>query len=60
MHPVTPRTTQEDHEPRRTPRRGPLDQNDGVDGMGAVALKDGADEEEYFGTVPLIAADCLN
>lgn len=35
--------------------QGPIDlgrtpiQDDGVDGMGAVPLKDGADEDEYFG-----------
>lgn len=29
------------------------DPDDGVDGMGAVPLKDGADEDEYFGTVTL-------
>lgn len=28
---------------------GPSDQDDAVDGMGAVALKDGTDEDEYFG-----------
>jgi hypothetical protein len=25
------------------------DQSDGVDGMGSVALRDGAEEDEYFG-----------
>ncbi|KAJ5421175.1 hypothetical protein N7465_003694 [Penicillium sp. CMV-2018d] len=41
---------QENHESRRSPGvKGPLDQDDEVDGMGAVALRDGADEEEYFG-----------
>jgi hypothetical protein len=27
------------------------DQPDGVDGMGSVALRDGAEEEEYFGMI---------
>ena len=31
---------------------GSSDQDDAVDGMGAVALKDGADEDEYFGKSP--------
>lgn len=32
------------------------DQPDGVDGAGAVTLRDGAEEEEYFGTVIAIPA----
>ncbi|KAJ5094814.1 Zn(II)2Cys6 transcription factor [Penicillium angulare] len=40
--------------------KGPLDQDDGVDGMGAVALKEGAEEEEFFGTVPFIIDNCLS
>lgn len=41
------------HRDRRAPAAGeltgPSAQDDAVDGMGAVALKDGADEDEYFG-----------
>lgn len=60
MHTATSPTIQENHESRRSPgMKGPLDQDDGVDGMGAVALKDGADEEEYFGTVQFITANCF-
>ncbi len=41
---------QRDQQPEITRElTGPSDQDDAVDGMGAVALKDGADEEEYFG-----------
>ncbi|KAH2595429.1 hypothetical protein KXW93_001859 [Aspergillus fumigatus] len=41
--------------------QGPIDlgrtpiQDDGVDGMGAVPLKDGADEDEYFGSSSNVA-----
>ncbi|KAJ5350217.1 Zn(II)2Cys6 transcription factor [Penicillium brevicompactum] len=56
MHTATSPTIQENHESRRSPgMKGPLDQDDGVDGMGAVALKDGADEEEYFGASSNVA-----
>lgn len=49
---------QGNHESRRSPGvKGPLDQDDEVDGMGAVALRDGADEEEYFGKVRFIPTD---
>lgn len=58
MNATTSSTVQENHEPRRSPgMKGPLDQDDEVDGMGAVALKDGADEEEYFGIVESITAN---
>ncbi|KAJ5588261.1 hypothetical protein N7537_010939 [Penicillium hordei] len=57
VHTATTPETQENHEPRSSPGvKGPLDQDDEVDGMGAVALKDGADEEEYFGKVQFIPA----
>ncbi|CRL22257.1 Fungal transcriptional regulatory protein, N-terminal [Penicillium camemberti] len=47
---------QGNHESRRSPGvKGPLDQDDEVDGMGAVALRDGADEEEYFGASSNVA-----
>lgn len=50
-HTASP-TIQENHESGRSPgTKGPLDQDDGVDGMGAVVLKDRAEEEEYFGAV---------
>ncbi|CAI7573380.1 unnamed protein product [Penicillium viridicatum] len=50
IHTATSPKIQENHESRRSPGvKGPLDQDDEVDGMGAVALRDGADEEEYFG-----------
>lgn len=58
MHTATSPTIQEDHESRRSQgTKGPLDQDNGVDGMGAVVLKDGAEEEEYFGTVLFIPAN---
>lgn len=45
-------TPQGSQEPLHSPgSKGLLDQNDGVDGMGSVALKDGADEDEYFGMI---------
>lgn len=57
MHTATSPTIQENNESRRSPvTKGPLDQDDRVDGMGAVALKDGAEEEEYFGTRQFITA----
>ncbi|KAJ5432090.1 uncharacterized protein N7458_011246 [Penicillium daleae] len=56
MHTATSPTMQGNHGSRRSPEmKGPLDQDDGVDGMGAVALKDGADEEEYFGASSNVA-----
>jgi hypothetical protein len=46
---------------KETPQTAPVltmsrvsDQSDGVDGMGSVALRDGADEEEYFGIFLLL------
>lgn len=52
IHTATSPKIQENYESRRSPGvKGPLDQDDEVDGMGAVALRDGADEEEYFGKV---------
>lgn len=58
MHTAASPTVQENHESGRSPgTKGPLDHDDGVDGMGAVALKDGAEEEEYFGTVQFITAN---
>lgn len=52
MNTATSSTIQKERESPPSPRmKGPLDEDDEVDGMGAVALKDGADEEEYFGTV---------
>ncbi|PKY05678.1 putative Zn(II)2Cys6 transcription factor [Aspergillus campestris IBT 28561] len=55
-HTTTSPTVRENHESRRSPgMKGPLDQDDGVDGMGAVALKDRADEEEYFGASSNVA-----
>lgn len=58
IHAATSPQIQENHESRRSPGvKGPLDQDDEVDGMGAVALKDGVDEEEYFGKVRFIPAN---
>lgn len=58
LHTATSPTVQENPESRSSPRtKGPLDQDDGVDGMGAVVLKDGAEEEEYFGTVQIVTAN---
>lgn len=55
IHTATSPKIQGNHESRRSPGvKGPLDQDDEVDGMGAVALRDGADEEEYFGKVRFI------
>ncbi|KAJ5549254.1 Zn(II)2Cys6 transcription factor [Penicillium frequentans] len=56
MYTATSPTNQENHESRQSPgTKGPLDQDDEVDGMGAVALKDGAEEEEYFGASSNVA-----
>lgn len=55
IHTTTSPKIPENYESRHSPRvKGPLDQDDEVDGMGAVALRDGADEEEYFGKVQSI------
>ncbi|CAG8942836.1 unnamed protein product [Penicillium salamii] len=52
----TATSSQKDGESLPSPRmKGPLDEDDEVDGMGAVALKDGADEEEYFGASSNVA-----
>ncbi|KAJ9301135.1 hypothetical protein DTO271G3_1270 [Paecilomyces variotii] len=51
VHIATSPAVDDDQQPKSTPpgmRRLP-DQDDGVDGMGAVTLKDGAGEDEYFG-----------
>ncbi|KAJ5781190.1 Zn(II)2Cys6 transcription factor [Penicillium paradoxum] len=46
----------ESQDPQHSPgMKGPLDQDDEVDGMGSVALKDGADEDEYFGASSNVA-----
>ncbi|OQD92814.1 hypothetical protein PENSOL_c037G07255 [Penicillium solitum] len=56
IHTATSPKIQENYESRRSPGvKGPLDQDDEVDGMGAVALRDGADEEEYFGASSNVA-----
>lgn len=49
---ATADATREDRQPLDLEgRSATADQDDGVDGMGAVPLKDGGEEEEYFGTV---------
>ncbi|KAJ5418682.1 uncharacterized protein N7487_002232 [Penicillium crustosum] len=56
IHTATSPQIQENHESQRSPGvKGPLDQDDEVDGMGAVALRDGVDEEEYFGASSNVA-----
>ncbi|KAJ5909659.1 hypothetical protein N7504_004302 [Penicillium tannophilum] len=56
MYTATSPTNQENHESRHSPgSKGPLDQDDEVDGMAAVALKDRAEEEEYFGASSNVA-----
>ncbi|CAI7590840.1 unnamed protein product [Penicillium discolor] len=56
IHTATSPKIPENYESRRSPGvKGPLDQDDEVDGMGAVALRDGADEEEYFGASSNVA-----
>lgn len=60
MHVATPSAIQANDEPQPSlGLKGSLDRNDGVDGMGAVALKDGADEDEYFGKFEVMTANCV-
>ncbi len=49
----TSSATHDDHHARTSVGiDSPLDRNDGVDGMGAIPLSNGAAEEEYFGMGP--------
>ncbi|KAL4898595.1 putative Zn(II)2Cys6 transcription factor [Aspergillus ambiguus] len=56
VHRATSLTDQEGQNPQDTTGLTRSEgQDDGVDGMGAVALKDGADEDEYFGSSSNVA-----
>lgn len=50
VHIATSPAVDDGQQPKTIPGMTRLpDQDDGVDGMGAVTLKDGASEDEYFG-----------